>query len=616
MTTLPGPPPRKELFTSGCYSCGRTPGGTGMARRARPAETQTDAAATPAPDGRTAPAHVAADIAPKSFAPAKEPGTDKPEANPITREDQALGSEMAARASLRLLPQGPVGDGNPDGASFAELALRHCGDGVVVTDADRRTLWVNAAFTTLTGYTLEHLRDQDPGTVLQGPDTDPATIRAIREAKAQRRELQCDILNYNRAGDPYWVELHIVPVHDLMGRHTHFVSTLREITARKELEDQNESMRQTESMRQAERQLLAQTSEWLYSARSSDELMMVVQRAMHTLIPEADGALYVYANSRDTLDLAARWGTAPEAFAARIAPEDCWALRRGRAYSYGLKAIEFACDHVHGDVAPPFFCLPIIAHGETIGLLHLRFDGFEEGGLLRHMREQVLRHRWDLGLICAEQINLAIANVRLRQELEDQSVRDPLTGLWNRRWFLDAAHRELARARDTGRPLSLISLDVDHFKRFNDHHGHDAGDTVLREVGALMRTHFHGDCRPCRLGGEEFVILCVNTPCDAALELAHGFAQVLKDVRIAYDGQMLPPITVSGGISSHPGHADSVLRLLKIADTALYAAKEAGRDRILIAEAVTGSSPGHSTKQTEAERNRPPPPQRAQGAKC
>ena len=273
-------------------------------------------------------------------------------------------------------------------------------------------------------------------------------------------------------------------------------------------------------------------------------------------------------------------------------------------------------DHVHGDVAPPFFCLPIIAHGETIGLLHLRFDGFEEGGLLRHMREQVLRHRWDLGLICAEQISLAIANVRLRQELEDQSVRDPLTGLWNRRWFLDAAHRELARARDTGRPLSLISLDVDHFKRFNDHHGHDAGDTVLREVGALMRTHFHGDCRPCRLGGEEFVILCVNTPCDAALELAHGFAQVLKDVRIAYDGQMLPPITVSGGISSHPGHADSVLRLLKIADTALYAAKEAGRDRILIAEAVTGSSPGHSTKQTEAERNRPPPPQRAQGAKC
>ncbi len=471
----------------------------------------------------------------------------------------------------------------PPEYSFAELALRHGGDGVIVTDAERRTLWVNAAFMALTGYKLEEVLGKDPGALLQGPETDPTTIQMIRDSTQHRRELRCEILNYTRAKVPYWVDLRIVPVHDRTGRHTHFVSTLRDISERKELEEQNERMRQSETMRQAERQLLALTSEWLYSARSSDELMMVLRRAMHTLIPEADGALYVYANSRDTLDLCAHWGTAPD-FVAQISPDECWALRRGRAYSYGLKAIEFPCDHVHGDSAPPFFCLPIIAHGETIGLLHLRFDGFEEGGLLRHMRKEVLRNRWELGLICAEQISLAIANVRLRQELEDQSVRDALTGLWNRRWFLDTGQREFARMRAAGAPLTLICFDVDHFKRFNDQHGHDAGDTVLREVGALMREHFHGQAQPCRLGGEEFVVLCTGTSVDGARDLACGFGAALRQLSLNHDGQTLPTVTVSAGIAAFPQHGDTVLRLLKSADMALYAAKEAGRDRVEVAQ--------------------------------
>ena len=110
--------------------------------------------------------------------------------------------------------------------------------------------------------------------------------------------------------------------------------------------------------------------------------------------------------------------------------------------------------------------------------------------------------RWELALLCAEQISLAVANVRLRQELEDQSVRDPLTDLWNRRWLLEAAHKEVMRYRSDGVPLSIISLDVDHFKKFNDHHGHDAGDLVLRAIGAQMKEIFTDDCAPCRIGAK------------------------------------------------------------------------------------------------------------------
>ena len=489
----------------------------------------------------------------------------------------------------------PAPHTDPEQQFFAKLALHHGGDGVVVTDAQRRTLWVNPAFTALTGYQLEDLLGKDPGAVLQGRDTDPETAQRIQDATRQRHELRCEVQNYTRGGTPYWVDLRIVPVHDDAGRHTHYVSTLRDITERKALEDQNEEMRQTEAMRQDERQLLAQTSEWLYSARSSDELMMVVRRAMHTLIPEADGALYVYAATRDSLDLAASWGSMPD-FAPRIAPDDCWALRRGRAYNYGMKAIEFPCDHVHGENAPPFFCMPIIAHGETIGLLHLRFDGFEETGILRHMREAVLRSRWELGLICAEQISLAIANVRLRHELHDQSVRDPLTGIWNRRWFLETMPRALRRNAMHASTLSLIILDVDHFKQFNDKYGHDAGDLVLREVGAVLRDHLPEQCEPCRFGGEEFVILCHDTDTDAAEGIAQNVSDALRALKLRFDGMELPGVTISGGIATAPVHGADADSILRVADQALYAAKNNGRDRMERAPPLHSKRPDRAGK--------------------
>ena len=275
-----------------------------------------------------------------------------------------------------------------------------------------------------------------------------------------------------------------------------------------------------EELRQGERKLLSQVSEWLYSAKSMGELLMVVSKSLETLLPEAEGQLFIYANSRDMLDLRAKWGGAggPD----HIEADECWSLRRGRAYAFGGRAIEFPCAHVTCQDTP-YFCLPVIAQGDTIGLLHLAFTGLDPISTGKGHVKELLDRRWELALLCAEQISLAVANVQLRQELLDQSVRDPLTGLWNRRWFLDAALKEMKRAGRTGSDVSLVSLDVDHFKRFNDHHGHDAGDIVLREVGALMRQLMPHPLAPCRLGGEEFVILCPGLTHDETLARAESF---------------------------------------------------------------------------------------------
>ena len=354
---------------------------------------------------------------------------------------------------------------------------------------------------------------------------------------------------------------------------------MRDITERKKLEEQNEEMRHAESLRQAERQLLALTSEWLYSSKSVAELLMVIQRAMHTLIPEADGALYIYNDARTLLELSTSWGCAP-LFPSHILPDECWALRRGRAYAYGQKPIQFTCDHVD-KVGTPYFCLPIIAHGETIGLMHIVFDGFEEDGVMRHMRDEVLRNRWEISLICAEQISLAVANVRLRQELQEKSLRDPLTGLWNRRWFMENAEREITRALREARPLALVSVDVDHFKTFNDSFGHDAGDLVLTEMGRVMQSISCDQAHPCRIGGEEFFLLCIGYDGDAAVEIAETLRKAVGGVKLSANGQSLPKITVSAGLALLQRDGQTLQDLMHAADRALYHAKAEGRDRVI-----------------------------------
>ena len=419
-------------------------------------------------------------------------------------------------------------------------------------------------------------------------------------ALEERRPFRTEIYNYTKAGDGYWIDISISPIFDKTGVHTHFMAIERDITERRNLSEQTQSMIDAENFRQSERQLLSQTSEWLYSAKSLEELLMVVNTCMQTLMPEADGGLYIYSNSRDTLDKATDWGSTSQP--AHLNPDECWALRRGRAYAYGTNAIEFPCSHIE-DPNSPYFCLPIIAHGETIGLLHLCFNGLIAGTLDNTQLREFVQQRWDTALICAEQISLAIANVQLRQELQDQSIRDPLTNLWNRRWFLEAAHRDLKRAAADKEPLSLISIDVDHFKKFNDHHGHDAGDMVLRAVGALMMEQFQGELTPCRIGGEEFVVIAPDHDELAAELIAEAFRAQVSEIIVKYGGGQLPRITASIGIASTENGEMNTTDLLKIADEALYAAKAGGRDqtvRASKAKASASAKPGQKKKPTKA----------------
>lgn len=339
----------------------------------------------------------------------------------------------------------------------------------------------------------------------------------------------------------------------------------------KERELMDEQLRLAREVR-----LLGELNEWLQSSRSLDELFDMVSRFMTHILPEAEGSVYVYSNSRDVLDGCASWNGGSHK--AHIHPEGCWGLRRGRTYEFGASEIDFVCEHAEPHDGRPYFCFPILAHGETVGLLHLRaIEGTDEAF---HASKK-------LAQLCAEQISMAIANVRMRDQLHDQSVRDPLTGLFNRRHMIETLRKSIGRSQQTGAPLSLIAVDVDHFKKFNDTHGHDAGDMVLRAVGAALEQGCDRDEVACRIGGEEFMLILPDNTSEDAITRAESLRQAVEAVSVRYGEKSLPRITISVGVSHYPAHGTMPQDLMRAADDALYAAKDKGRNQVRVAGSDT-----------------------------
>ena len=167
--------------------------------------------------------------------------------------------------------------------------------------------------------------------------------------------------------------------------------------------------------------------------------------------------------------------------------------------------------------------------------------------------------------------------------LREQSVRDFLTGLFNRRYLEETLERELLRAARKQLTLGLIMLDVDGFKGYNDTRGHAAGDAILRELGRLLLTHVRGEDIPSRFGGDEFMIILPDTSREVSRQRAEFLGSRASDFSLEFEGQTLEPITLSFGVAAFPQDGCTSPEILKAADTALYRAKSEGRGRVMIA---------------------------------
>jgi len=301
------------------------------------------------------------------------------------------------------------------------------------------------------------------------------------------------------------------------------------------------------------------------------------------LFQSTTGKLYLVHPPGDYLEHVATWGDASPS-EATFTLRDCWALRRAQPHWVRDARAELLCGHVMpvSKSVLPYLCVPLIAQGRMLGLLHLQRLKIE---LRPAENAGSIDSGLKLAVTVAEEVGLALANLNLRETLHEQSIRDPLTGLYNRRFLEDSLVRELARAKRKTHPLSIILLDIDHFKRVNDTFGHGAGDVVLRRLGLLLQAYVRESDIACRVGGEEFSLLLPEGSLQVATQRAEDIRKAINDLTLKYEDQDLGPITVSVGVATFPEHGITADPLIRAADQMLYDAKHKGRNRVESASA-------------------------------
>ncbi|HEY6293832.1 MAG TPA: diguanylate cyclase [Terriglobia bacterium] len=236
------------------------------------------------------------------------------------------------------------------------------------------------------------------------------------------------------------------------------------------------------------------------------------------------------------------------------------------------------CRELRGQIGRPYtYVLLLTAKTQRRDLI----DGLGAGAddyLTKPFSGEELRAR----LYSGERI-LAVQQqlMEAKEALRVQAIRDPLTGLYNRRYMEEALERELRRAEHGQHPLSVMMLDLDHFKTFNDTSGHQAGDHLLRYVGGLLEARTRREDIPCRYGGEEFVLILPGAPIEVAVRRAEQFRGAIRESGIEYEGKALGPVTVSIGVACFPQHGTTGAEVVGAADSALYRAKQQGRNRVI-----------------------------------
>jgi diguanylate cyclase (GGDEF)-like protein len=328
------------------------------------------------------------------------------------------------------------------------------------------------------------------------------------------------------------------------------------------------------SKRNQEITLFSKMNDFLQTSTTEAEAYSIISETVTQLFPAGSGAVFVLSASRDMLEAAAVWGPLPPANVI-FPPNECLAHRRGQIH-LGI-GHERWCPHVTND-GHMYVCLPLLAQGEMLGILHLlagpmTSDEADAAGMAEQCK---------LAKILADNIGLGIANLKLRESMRNLSIRDPLTGLFNRRYMEEALTQEQHRTRRNDAQLAVIMIDIDHFKQFNDSFGHDGGDAILRALGDFLKKHVRGSDIACRYGGEEFILILSPSTAEGARQRAENIREDVGLLSVSHGNRDLGAITLSLGLAIFPDQASEGAAIVKAADVALYQAKRAGRNRVVM----------------------------------
>ncbi len=329
-------------------------------------------------------------------------------------------------------------------------------------------------------------------------------------------------------------------------------------------------------IRTQENSLITEMGDLLQACRTADEAYPIIIRYMQKLITICSGALYIIRDIKDPAENVAAWGSDPPGPAEHeLAINECWALRRGRVYSIADPDSEPVCSHIKEPLQSGYMCVPLIAQGELVGVLHLRMPQ-------NMIKQEFSQEQQQLAVRIGEYIAIPLTNLKLRDELRSQAIRDPLTKLYNRRYMEETLEREIRRGNRHSTSVGIIMFDIDGMKPINDRFGHDAGDLVLKSLGFELIRLFRGEDVACRYGGDEFTIVLPEAALADVWRRAEQLREAIKRLDLKYDGKQIGPVTISIGVAAYPDHGATAERVLLACDAASYASKSEGGDRIMM----------------------------------
>lgn len=319
-----------------------------------------------------------------------------------------------------------------------------------------------------------------------------------------------------------------------------------------------------------ESSLVASSRQEMQICLTLEQLYRSASKYFARLLPATSGTLYVINSSRNLLEGVSTWP--PREFPPEAhSPQSCCGLRLGQLRWRHAEHSELDCEHFVEPPAATYLCVPLAAGGESLGILYVECPTDSAVSMVKARTEGLQQ--------LAQLTAMALAALQLRIKLENQSIRDPLTGLFNRNFMQIAFERELARAARRKSELAVMMLDIDHFKKFNDQFGHAAGDAVLKLASQVMRSKVRNEDIVCRFGGEEFTIILPDIAPEIAMQRAEILRQAIANSRVLLDHDIPSEVTISIGVALYPLNGESVDQLLKEADAALYRAKHAGRNQ-------------------------------------
>jgi diguanylate cyclase (GGDEF)-like protein/PAS domain S-box-containing protein len=459
-------------------------------------------------------------------------------------------------------------------------------DGILLLDATSGQITdVNPFLIQLLGYSFEELLGKKLWEI--GPFKDVLTSQAAFRELQRKKYIRYDELPLEtKQGKRVEVEFvsNLYKVNDEMVIQCNIRDISDRVRTKDSLHKANEELSALVLELQRhdiEMRLINRMNDLLQACKIKDEAYQVIELIAGELFPGQSGGLAVLHPSGKYLETFARWGKEP-LLESIFSLEDCWAMRRGQPHEVADVQAGVLCHHF---VRPPktgYLCLPLVVQGETLGLFYIDTPA--------EMNHEHAASWKQMVVTVGEGIKLSLSNLNLREIMRDQATHDPLTGLFNRRYLDDTLPREINHARRQKARICLAMLDIDHFKHFNDTFGHEAGDLVLRELGRVLQENVRKSDIVCRYGGEEFVLVLLDSTLEASRKHIERIRSHVKELQVRYGDQLLNSMSLSVGLVEANEHEIMADDLLRAADEAMYAAKRAGRDRIVAANDIVNKT--------------------------